>query len=188
MNIRYTLPDGEMEVLAPLTKGERIEYCVPFDLDKDGKFNQGGWVAVTRKALYLLGDGKVINTIDITTTDEVLCSSEVDNGILVARKDGQDSFICRFSMRYMIQNSYLARGATLFCRGQNRVTGKILPRMQKGAARNQRVPSLRRCRQDIQSFLGPVRSICPALFDNHDIYGAIIRNNSGTAVYSAEFY
>ncbi|MDD3832937.1 MAG: ABC transporter ATP-binding protein, partial [Oscillospiraceae bacterium] len=76
---------------------------------------------VTRKALYLLGDGKVINTIDITTTDEVLCSSEVDNGILVARKDGQDSFICRFSMRYMIQNSYLARGATLFCRGQNRV-------------------------------------------------------------------
>lgn len=121
MNIRYTLPDGEMEVLAPLTKGERIEYCVPFDLDKDGKFNQGGWVAVTRKALYLLGDGKVINTIDITTTDEVLCSSEVDNGILVARKDGQDSFICRFSMRYMIQNSYLARGATLFCRGQNRV-------------------------------------------------------------------
>lgn len=117
MNIRFTLPDQEQQAVNPLLKGNKIIYCVPYDLDQDGNFCPDGWIAVTEKALYILGGGEVMKTINLAAADEIVCSPEVDSGILIARVDGQDSLLCRFSMRYMVQNSYLARGAALFCRG-----------------------------------------------------------------------
>lgn len=117
MNLRFTLPEKEQSVIEPQLKGDRIIYCVPFDIDKNGNFLADGWVVVSEKSLFILANGKIGNKLILSQTDEILCSAEINCGILCARVDGQDSALCRFSMRYMVQHSYLARGATLLCRG-----------------------------------------------------------------------
>ena len=38
MNLRLTLPEKEQSVIEPQLKGDRIIYCVPFDIDKNGNF------------------------------------------------------------------------------------------------------------------------------------------------------
>ncbi len=120
MNLKYTLPDHEQEKIKPLLKGEKIVYCLPFDLDKDGQWISDGWVAVTRNNLFILKNGSIIRNIDLSQTDEILCSPEVNCGILISNHSSYDEILCRFSMRFMVQYSYTARGASLFCRGQDK--------------------------------------------------------------------
>ena len=120
MNLCYTLPDQEAALLKPLREGQPIRYCVPYDLDDDGAFCGDGWIAVTERVLFILKNGTLKHCVPLAETDEVVCTSQVDCGILAARRDGRDQYLCRFSMRHMIRVSYTARGATLFCKGDNR--------------------------------------------------------------------
>jgi ATP-binding cassette subfamily B protein len=120
LNICYTLPPDEQSEIKPLLNGDRIVYCLPYDLNETGEFLESGWVAVTRKNLFIFKNGAVVNTLDLNEIDDVISSPEVDCGILIAKKDGQDRFLCRFSMRYVVQFSYVARGASLFCGGTER--------------------------------------------------------------------
>ncbi len=144
MNLRFTLPEAEQAVLSPLLNGEPIRYAIPYDLSREGLFPESmdyirGWVVVTETRLFVLSGGAVTDTVDLTQTDEILCLNQVSSGILVAKAQGQERFLCRFSMRHMVRVSYVARGATLFCRGENRLLesaekekycpncGKVLP-------------------------------------------------------------
>lgn len=115
MNLLYTLPDEEAEMLG---NHEEIVYCVPYDLYENGEYCSDGWVVVTRRSLYRLTDGSITETFDLPSAEEVRCTPQVDSGILAVRINGEDRFFCRFSMRYILQNSYVARGATLFCKGE----------------------------------------------------------------------
>ena len=47
-------------------------------------------------------------------TDEILCSPQVNCGLLLAKAGGEERLLCRFSMRHLVRQSYAARGATLF--------------------------------------------------------------------------
>lgn len=117
MNLRYTLPDEQQERLRPLAGSDRLIYCVPFDLDNDGQMIDDAWVAVTKTHLYLLHGDRPIQSVDLTKTESIQCSPQIDSGFLVAVEEGKDRLLCRFSMRYMIPQSYLARGASLYCQG-----------------------------------------------------------------------
>ncbi|MBO5798249.1 MAG: hypothetical protein J6R77_07920, partial [Clostridia bacterium] len=121
MNLRYTLPDKEAVVLTPHLNGEKIEYCVPYDLDKDGSMGADGWIVVTHTHLYRLQDGEYKDSVSLKDTDEILCITAIDSGMLAARVGEEDTFLCRFSMRHIVRLSYVARGATLFCRGETRL-------------------------------------------------------------------
>lgn len=117
MNLHYTLPDREREALRPRLQGDKIQYCVPYDLTDEGDLSADGWIAVTRRFLFVLYAGEVSGVVALGEADEVVCTPQVNSGVLAVRKDGRDRYLCRFSMRHMVRVSYVARGATLFCRG-----------------------------------------------------------------------
>ena len=121
MNLRYTLPDKEAAALAPHLNGQTIEYCVPFDLDRDGTMGTNGWIVVTHTHLFRLQDGEFQESVLLADTDEILCITAIDSGMLAAKVGEADTFLCRFSMRHIVRQSYVARGATLFCRGETRL-------------------------------------------------------------------
>ena len=112
------------------------------DLSLNGEFTKFGWTVVTRRRLVVISDDQIGEIIELSEADEIICSHEVNGGILIARQDGSDRLLARFSMRYLTQYSYVARGATLFCRGDSRVLenqerekycpkcGKVLPGTQ----------------------------------------------------------
>ena len=142
MNLRYTLPDEELGLIRALLKDsadQDIVYCVPYDLTTDGEFCADGWVVVTKKRLFVLKAGEITARVELADADEVLCISQIDNGQLAVKQDGKDTLLCRFSMRHMVRQSYVARGATAFCRGEDRevvssekekhcpVCGRVLP-------------------------------------------------------------
>jgi len=121
LNLCYTLPDEVYERLEPLLDKKEIAYCLPLDLNFDGEFGSFGWTAVTRDRLFIIRDDSVGQVIELSQVDEVICSHEVNCGLLILRQQGSERILARFSMRYITQYSYLARGATLFCRGDYRV-------------------------------------------------------------------
>jgi len=115
------LPDEVFEKIEPLIGKKQIAYCLPLDLDIEGNIGSFGWTAVTRDRLIIIRDDSVGQVIELAHVDEIICSHEVNCGMLVLRQQGSERILARFSMRYITQYSYLARGATLFCRGDNRV-------------------------------------------------------------------
>ncbi len=44
----------------------------------------------------------------------------MDSGLLLSRQDGEERFLCRFTMRHMVRISYVAKGATQFAAGIDR--------------------------------------------------------------------
>lgn len=119
MNLRYTLPDEVQAALLPVKAGD-IVYCVPFDLTADGDYCPQGYAVVTRNTLLIWQNGRVEHRLALEELDEVLCSPQVDSGLLIAKTGDKETLLYRFHMRHMVRQSYLARGATLFCRGQDR--------------------------------------------------------------------
>ena len=120
MNLRYTLPEKEQEALKPLLSGQRIVYCVPYDIQPDGGFCAGGWLAVSESTLYLLSGGNLEKTVPLAEIDELVCVPQIDNGVLLYKKGGEETLLCRFSIRHMVRHSYVARGVTALCRGEKR--------------------------------------------------------------------
>ncbi len=121
MNLHYTLPEHEQSVVKPRLLSEKIEYCVPYDLTAEGNFCTDGWIVVTRTRLLCLQNGQIAADTALDTCDEILCISNIDSGNLAAKSGGEDTLLCRFSMRHMVRISYVARGATLFCREEQRI-------------------------------------------------------------------
>lgn len=121
MNLRYTLPEAEAAALQPHLNGEKIEYCVPYDLTRAGEMGANGWVVVTRAHLFRLEEGAWQETVALADCDEICCITAIDSGMLAAKTGEDERFLCRFSMRHIVRQSYVARGATLFCRGEYRL-------------------------------------------------------------------
>lgn len=119
MNLRYTLPDEVMAALHPIRRTD-IVYCVPFDLTAEGAYCPQSFAVVTRDTLLIWQEGRVLHRLVLAEYDEVLCSPQVDCGLLSAKKGEEETLLCRFHMRHMVRHSYLARGATLLCKGQER--------------------------------------------------------------------
>ena len=125
MNLHYTLPDREQELLAGPLHGQKLRYCVPYDLDKEGNLCGDGWIAVTGERLYILKDGAIADSIDLAAADAILCVPQIDSGLLLVKQGEKERLLCRFTMRHMVRCSYVARGTDVLCRGDGReVVGK----------------------------------------------------------------
>ena len=110
MNLHYTLPDREQELLAGPLHGQKLRYCVPYDLDKEGNLCGDGWIAVTGERLYILKDGAIADSIDLAAADAILCVPQIDSGLLLVKQGEKERLLCRFTMRHMVRCSYVARG------------------------------------------------------------------------------
>jgi len=96
MNLRYTLPDREQALCHAALQKEKIIYCVPYDLTLDGHYCADGYVVITKKHLLLLAEGQIKESIALGPDWEIRASSQIDNGLLVGRHDGQEYPLCRF--------------------------------------------------------------------------------------------
>lgn len=137
MKLQYALPAWA----AALTGIDLqvVRYCVPYDLAPDGTLLKDGCLVVTRERLLVLGNERVLDEVPLEKGTKIVCSPQVDCGLLLARQEDGERFLCRFTMRHMVRISYVAKGATLLAEGIDRLVesrerelhcekcGRILP-------------------------------------------------------------
>ena len=121
MNLKFNLPKRQSELLA-LGEGETIRYCSPYDIDTNGHWMNNGYIVVTDRRLVVLTDQAVSEQIPIKDIAFLKCESLVNNGILVARNEGdtEDRIIARFSMKHVSRVAFVAKGALLIKEGSKK--------------------------------------------------------------------
>jgi ATP-binding cassette, subfamily B, bacterial len=120
MKLLYTLTTEQYEQSGISEK--EIRYCIPFDLDSNGMLIQDGVAIVTDTMLTILLGTSIKNSIPLENCRAIRCESLVHNGMLIAKIHGVDSLLCRFTMSYIIQFSYLAEAVR---RIQEKLPGTI---------------------------------------------------------------
>ena len=118
MKLQYALPVWAVKL--PEIVPEEVRYCVPYDLTADGRFLRDGYLVVTRERLFVLEEGRIQQDVPLREGTEIVCSPQVDSGLLLSRQDEEERFLCRFTMRHMVRISYVAKGATQFAAGIDR--------------------------------------------------------------------
>lgn len=147
---------------------EEVRYCVPYDLTAEGRFLRDGYLAVTRERLFVLEGGRILRDIPLRQGTEIVCSPQVDSGLLLSRQDGEERFLCRFTMRHMVRISYVAKGATQFAAGidrqvESREPGAPLRKVRPRFARRVPVSEMRRWPQPrAAALLGSLQPVYPA--------------------------
>ena len=116
MNLHFDLPARLLDT-AGLKPGEAIEYCVPYDLDKNSRFGPAGYTAVTRRRILVFSADTLCREISLSDCQDIKCEPLVDNGILTVKIHGAWQLLCRFSMRHVSRFAYVARGAKVFMEG-----------------------------------------------------------------------
>ncbi len=94
MKLMYDLPQADRAAYDAAAAGEKMMYCVPFNMYED-RF-VAGWTVVTDKHIYCILDGKVLTTTDLSRC--TVFSTEVlyGNCAFYACIDGITTLICRF--------------------------------------------------------------------------------------------
>lgn len=129
MNLKYDLPKDEAKLLS-LSEKETIWYCAPYDIGVDTMESHKGYVVITNHRLVVLDKKEITYNLTLTDCEKISCEPLVDNGILVARIQGVDIRLARFSMKHVARFSYIARGAQLLSKGeQQTVISKELERI-----------------------------------------------------------
>ena len=90
LNLCFTLPDQEAGLIKPLRHGKPLRYCVPYDLNDDGGLCGDGWIAVTEDTLFVLKGGALKHQVFLAEADEVLCTPQVNSGVLAVRRKGDE--------------------------------------------------------------------------------------------------
>lgn len=138
MNIRYTLPEREQAALTPHLSGEKIAYCVPYDLREDGSFCSDGWIAVTKKRLFVLLDGGITDSVPLEAANHIECVPQIDSGLLLG-KQGQRNGSSAASVCSIWCGFPTWRGGGRLLprrkeRGGQPGKGTVLPALRPGAA------------------------------------------------------
>ena len=116
MRLKYDLDEKTRALLPP---DEEIVYCVPYDRDRDVLI-KNGWIAVSKAHLFILNNGKLDHAYDLSDFGRIRVSHQVHCGILEGEKDGEWQYLCSCTMRYILQLSYVAKGAENFAAGKDR--------------------------------------------------------------------
>ncbi|MHB1485519.1 MAG: ABC transporter ATP-binding protein [Saccharofermentanales bacterium] len=117
MNLRYTLPASEQYAFDALD--EEIIYCIPYDLSDIGLLVSDCYAIATSKSIVLIREGRIFKKILLSECEKVKCEALVYNGALVATIKGEESILFQFSMTYLTQFSYFARGVNLIINGDD---------------------------------------------------------------------
>lgn len=98
MNLHKKLPT-DMQRLLGLPGGVTIEYCIPFDLNEKGDFEQG-YIVVAQGSFYVL-QGDRVNTIPLEKIESIRFEAMVGCGAITALDDeGVPYIIARASLRH----------------------------------------------------------------------------------------
>lgn len=118
MKVLYDLPDRERRQL-DLRPGERIWYCVPYDLDGH-RLTKEGWIIVTGERLFVLLSGQIRYEFLLTEVEQVRCESCAGCGLLTVWQKGAGAILAaRCSKEHIERVSCAARGAEVLARGES---------------------------------------------------------------------
>ena len=117
------------EIMLALKKvdDQNPKYLVPYDIDSCGNFCSDGFVAVTKKALYVIKGDAVERTFLLKDCDDIRCEGMVDCGLLVISMGGTDFSAAKFSMKHLTRYAYIARGAKLLKTGDSHPVESLEP-------------------------------------------------------------
>ncbi|MBR6549441.1 MAG: ABC transporter ATP-binding protein [Clostridia bacterium] len=97
-----------------------LEYCIPYDIDNNGNFCCGGYIAVSRRCLVVFESQQKFSWFSLDEWDQVSCEGLVGVGILTYSKKGTSFVLCRFSAKHLPRFSYVAKGINRFMTGDFR--------------------------------------------------------------------
>lgn len=112
MLLKYELSEENLELLN-LAPDEELCYAVPYDIAEDGSFLDNSYVAVTRKRICVLELGKVKYNIPLSECEKITSEPQIDNGLFIVTKNGEDLLIARYSSKHLSRFSYVARGCSM---------------------------------------------------------------------------
>lgn len=112
MELLFKLPKVARELLK-LKQGEEIRYCVPYDISRDFKFGNIGYIVVTDERLIVTEGDSIFFQSDLSRLEEIKCEPMVNNGLLLIKEydKEEERYIARFSMRHLTRVSFVAKGA-----------------------------------------------------------------------------
>lgn len=119
MQLTLELPASSEKILRQVCR-EKIEYCVPFDLQEGAQFCKDGFVVVTRQRLIVLKGKQILFDLPLKTLSEIACEGLINCGILTATINDEPQVLCRFTTGNLARMSYVARGIRLFMQGNFR--------------------------------------------------------------------
>ena len=108
MILDYKLPENYMEKVKPYLRLERITYCVPYDIDAEGRFIEG-WFVVTPSRLFLCEKNDIVRVILLSTGRLYRSSGLMASGFLEGTFDGEPTLLVRFSKYHIPRYAYIAK-------------------------------------------------------------------------------
>ncbi len=113
MKLLYSLPTTLRENIKKAADGEKILYCIPYDIENDD-FIDDGFVAVTAHHLLKTRRMAVVENLLISDLSDFHTEKLYGSGGFYVKKDGCTTLICRFvSGKHLARFSVLARACEI---------------------------------------------------------------------------
>ncbi len=113
MELNFTL-SPDIQKAAEKALNSPVDYCVPTDLDLDGKQRKGGFFLIGTTRYAVLEGETVLDCGDIKDLHDYAVTPLVGNVILEARGKGGSRILCRAKMGHAPRYAYIAQ--ILCCR------------------------------------------------------------------------
>lgn len=117
MKLNRKMPKALADILATRTSEPQI-YGAYTDLNLDGQLCDNIYIGATESLLYIF-DGTDAVFYNLADLEKVQNVNQVNNGLFVITKDGQDLLLARYSMKYLTTFAYIARGVELLRKGSS---------------------------------------------------------------------
>ncbi len=120
MNLCVTLSAKQKENWKKKDANE-IVYCIPFDVDEQGKLAKGGLLAVSRTALGIFTGETLTAFYSLSSLEKAECQKGIGCGYVTLTLNGEAMVLCRFTTALLSKFSYVVRGITRFMEGDFRL-------------------------------------------------------------------
>ena len=112
MELLFELPKVVRDLLK-LKQSEKIRYCVPYDISRDFKIGDIGYIVVTDEQLIVTEGESIFFKSDLGRLEKIKCEPMVNSGLLLIKEYDMEEeiYIARFSMRHLTRVSFVAKGA-----------------------------------------------------------------------------
>ncbi len=112
MKLMYELPDADKRVLETASSGERLMYCIPYNIESD-RFVKG-FLAITDKRIYKLLNGELLLTVNIEDSDDFRVEVMYGSCGFYVRTEGVSRLVCQFiSGRNLARYSVIIRACEI---------------------------------------------------------------------------
>ncbi len=119
MKLMYELPEADEKIFLSSSDGERLMYCVPFNIEGD-KFVKG-FLAITDKYIYKLLNGELLMKLSLTDSDDFRVEVMYGSCGFYIRTDGVSRLVCKFiSGRNLARYSVIIRACEILSSEESR--------------------------------------------------------------------